>query len=64
MNFDFTNKFADREYVAKLKAALGSMMDLASQNMLDERDVDKELKHVVREQQDDMATVVELYDIL
>ena len=65
MNFNFMEKFSDREYVAKLKAALGAVMDLASQNMLDERDVEgSALKRVVKEQQDDMATVVELYGIL
>ena len=65
MDFDFTEKFADKEYVAKLKASLGAVLDLAGQNMLDVRDVEgRTLKRVVKEQQDDMATVVELYSIL
>jgi hypothetical protein len=65
MDFDFTEKFADKRYVAKLKASLGAVLDLAGQNMLDVRDVEgRTLKRVVKEQQDDMAIVVELYGIL
>jgi uncharacterized protein YicC (UPF0701 family) len=65
MNSDLTEKFDNKIYVTKLKAALGAVLDLASQNMLDERDVEgRALKRVVKEQQDDMATVVDLYGFL
>lgn len=64
-DFNFMDKFADRKYVAKLKAALGSIMSLASENMLDERDADSpELKAIVKEQGEDMHLVQEFYEVL
>jgi hypothetical protein len=49
----------------KLKAALGSIISLASDNLLDERDAKEEpLKTVYKEQQKDMELVVEFYESL
>lgn len=64
-NFNFMEKFADKEYIKKLKDALGTVMDLASENMLDERDADSpELKAIVKEQGEDMHLVQEFYEVL
>jgi len=49
----------------ELKAALGSIIDLASENLLDEYDAKEEpLKTVYKEQQKDMELVVEFYESL
>jgi hypothetical protein len=49
--------------VERLKAALGSIIDLASENLLDERDaIEEPLKSVCKEQQEDMAIVMAFYE--
>lgn len=50
----------------KLKDALGTIIDLAAQNMLDEDDpdLDDALKKVAKDQGKDLTIVMELYDSL
>lgn len=55
----------DGAFSKRLKAALGVVMDLASQNMLEEDDMfDENLNQIAEQQQDDLETVAEFYNAL